>query len=331
MSKRFAYSYKFVLRSWLLAVAVLISANAFSQQLPYYTQFRPNAIALNPALVGTKRILDVRFNYRKQWIGFVAAPITQELCLNGKFLKGKMGVGLIMFKDVTGPTKRNFYELAYAFHIKYPDIQLSLGVAGNMIKYTVDGSLITTHYSQDPAIDLVSTIFDKSYDASAGLMLFNDRFHFGFSVLNMLSSKLNFFPESDSIKENALAMVPHTYVTTGYKWQGTPYIIWENSLQVNYIPGVPIQMEYCLRIYFKEKMFIGASIRRHDAISLQTGITFLKDYHIAYSYDIGTSPLKQYHANTHEFMLVYSTNLESLLGRYGTNKEFARQKFGYMF
>ena len=317
-------------RYFLLTFVFVISHFSFSQQLPYYTQFRPNNLVLNPALVGTKRILDVRFDYRKQWIGFDAAPITQEIAINGKFLKGMMGGGFVMFKDVTGPTKRNFYELAYAFHIKYPDIQLSMGVAGNMIKYTVDGNLITTHYSQDPAVLLASTVSDKTYDASAGLMLFNDRFHFGFSVLNMLSSKLKFFPD-DTIKDNALSMVPHTFVTTGYKWQGTPYVIWENSLQVNYIPGVPLQMEYCLRVYFKEKFFIGGSIRRHDAISLQTGITFLNDYHIAYSYDIGTSPLRQYHSNTHEFMLVYSTNLESLLGKYGSNKEFLRQKFGYMF
>ncbi|MEW6469442.1 MAG: type IX secretion system membrane protein PorP/SprF [Bacteroidota bacterium] len=314
-----------------LVITLLALASARAQQMPYYTQFRPNSIALNPAVTGTKRVLDLRFNYRKQWVGFDAAPVTQELSINGKFLKGKMGAGFLLFKDVTGPTKRNFYNLSYAFHIRYPDIALSMGLAGNLIKYSVDGSLITLHHSQDPAITLGLPMEDRSFDASAGMLLHNDRFHFGFSVLNLFSSTYKFYPQSDTVMENSLTMVPHSFVTTGYKWQGVPDIIWENSIQVNYIPGVPLQMEYSLRIYFKEKMFIGGSIRRRDALSLHAGFTFLRDFHISYSYDIGISPLRQYHANTHEVMLIYSTDLESLLGRYGTNKEFLRQKFGYMF
>jgi|ERR1051325_462279 type IX secretion system PorP/SprF family membrane protein len=313
-----------------LFIFSLAAMPLYAQQLPYYTQFKPNSVMLNPAVAGTKRFLDLRMDYRNQWVGFDANPKTEGFNINSRLMKGTMGVGLSLYKDQTGYTTRSLYSMAYSYHIRYPDIALSLGMSGNMIKYMIDGSQITTRNAYDQAINTAILAKTKAFDASAGLLLYNDRFHFGFSVLDMFSSKVKFFKD-DTTHKSILKMVPHTFVSIGYNWAGDPRFVWENSVQANVISGSPLQVDYNLRVHYKEKVMAGFSIRRHDAVALHIGFTFREDLMVSYSYDIGISPLRTYHDNTHEILLVYSTNLPRYFGKHGDLKEFRRQKFGYMF
>lgn len=285
---------------------------------------------MNPAVAGTKRLLDVRLDYRNQWVGYDANPKTQGLDINSKLMKGTMGVGLSMYKDVTGYTKRSLYSLAYAYHIKFPDISLSLGMNASMINYFIDGSKITLRDAHDQAVTLGISDKDRTYDMGAGMLLYNDRFHFGFSALDLLSSKIKFY-DGDTTKSSSLKMVPHTYVTVGYNWSGNPMFVWENSLQANFVSGSPFQVDYNLRVHYKELVMTGISIRRHDAIAFHIGYTYKGDLQISYSYDVSINPMRTYHSNTHEIMLIYSTNLPRFFGKRGNMKEFQRQKFAYMF
>lgn len=316
----------------LLIILITFFIAGISQQLPYYTQYHNGSIYLNPAVTGTKRIVDLRLNYRTQWIGFEDAPKTQSVDLSGRFLKGKMGAGLMMFKDQTGPTKRSFYNLSYAFHIRYPDVELSLGASANMMNYFIDGSLINTRNNQDHAVMYNTISKDKIYDASAGFLLFNDRFHIGISFMNIIQSRAKFYKDvPDSLKAAKLKMAVHPYVTLGYNWSGNPLLVFENALQANYVPGTVLMLDYSLRIYFREQIFAGFNIRLRDAICPGAGVIIANDFKISYSYDIGISKLRGGHSNTHEIMLVYSSNLESILGKRRGDGGFRKQKFQYMF
>ena len=319
-----------LLKKYFLFCLLLMNYFSFAQQLPYYTQFKTNSVILNPSVAGTKRLLDVRLDYRNQWVGYDANPRTQGFDMNSRFLKGTMGAGLSMYKDQTGYTSRSIYAASYAYHIHYPDIEFSMGLGANMIKYSIDGSKITARESFDQAINTAVLARTKTFDANAGVLLYNDRFHFGFSVLDMLSSKEKFF-KGDTIKKISLKMVPHTYVTIGYNWSGDPRFVWENSVQVNLCSGAPLQLAYNLLIHYKNKITAGTSIRLHDAVAFHIGYTFRDDLYAAYSYDVGINGLKTYHTNTHEIMLVYSSNLPRYFGKKGSVKEFQRQKFAYMF
>ena len=310
----------------------MLSINYFSnaQQLPYFTQFQTNSVMLNPAVTGTKRLIDFRMDYRNQWVGYDDNPKTEGFDLNSRLMKGTMGAGLSMYKDQTGYTTRSIYTASYAYHIHYPDVELSMGLGGNMIKYAIDGSQITVRESYDQAINTAILARTKAVDANAGLLLYNDRFHFGFSVLDLLSSKEQFF-KNDTTKKTILNKVPHTYVTVGYNWAGDPRFVWENSVQVNLVSGAPLQLAYNLLVHYKNVVAAGTSIRLRDAVALHIGFTFRDDLYVAYSYDIGINALHTYQSNTHEIMLVYSSNLPRYYGKKGSVKEFQRQKFGYMF
>lgn len=303
----------------------------YSQQLPYYTQFKPNNIMLNPGVIGTKRIIDARMNYRTQWVGFDDSPVTKGFSLNTRFLKGVMGAGVSYYTDITGPSKRNNLSFGYTFHAKFDDVELSLGASANRITYAVDGTKLHMHIPADNVIDLTLTQTKKVWDMSAGALFYNDRFHLGLSILNLVEPSINFYPEEDTVHKTNLRLVPHIYSSVGYNWSGQPDWIWDNSLQVLYAEASPMTIDYCLRLHYKQKIFGGASIRLRDAIALHVGATFLEDFNVSYSYDIVTSPLKSYESGSHEVMLIWSSNIGMDKKKKYENNRFKKQRYGYMF
>ena len=305
--------------------------NCFSQQMPYYTQFTPNSIMLNPAVAGTKRILDFRTNYRTQWIGFDDAPTTMGFSANSRILNGTMGVGTAYFSDATGPSKRSDFSLLYSYHAKFEDVELSAGIAGHRLSYLVDGTKLHMYIPIDNAIDLTATQKKSVWDASAGLLFYNDRFHLGISVLNLLEPTINYFPASDTVHKTKIGMIPHVYASVGYNWSGQPDWIWENSLQVLYAQANPMLIDYNLRLHYMQKVFGGISIRLGDAVALHAGITFMEEFHVSYSYDFVTSALHSFQSGSHEVMLAWSSNIGMDKRKKYDTSRFKRQKYGYMF
>ncbi len=322
----------------LFFISICISLSAFcllpsamSQQMPYYSQFKPNNIMLNPGVAGTKRIIDIRTDYHNQWTGFDDAPVTTSFAANGRILNGTMGIGAAFFSDKTGPSKRSDMSFAYSYHAKFDDVELSAGIAWHLLTYSVDGSKLHMHVPFDNTIDLYQSQKKKVNDASAGLYFYNDRFHLGLSMLNLLEPTVNYYPQSDTVHKTKIHMVPHIYGSVGYNWSGNSDVIWENSLQVLYAQANPMSIDYNLRVHYKQKVFGGISVRLRDAISLQIGATFKEDFHISYSYDIVTSPLRAFEAGTHEIFLAWSSNINQDKKKKYDSSRFKKQKYGFMF
>jgi len=314
---------------FILGLIIFILQDCCAQQLPYYTQYKSNHLMFNPAIAGTKKLIDARINYRKQWVNFDGAPVTQVLALHSRFLKGKLGAGGTIYKDETGPTRRMDFSLAGAYHIHFSDVELSLGIAGSMMQYTVEGSKITLRSQKDDAID--QTIQGKDWvpDASAGFYFYNDRFHIGLSILNLLAPDAEFYKKDDT-KKGLVRMQPHYYSSFGYNYSVHPDYVFEHTLLLNYVPSAPLLLDYTLRLHIKEAFIAGLSYRLKDAIALHAGYTYQGKYQVSYSYDLITSGLHKYNAGTHEIMLVCSMNLPGS-DKKGTFDIFQKQKYQHLF
>lgn len=309
-----------------------IPAFLIAQQMPYFTQVRTNAVFFNPAVTGTKKTLDLRLVYRNQWVGYDGHPVTQAFNLNSRFFKGKMGAGLQYYKDITGPTQRNLFNLAYAYHFRYPDVEMSIGVSANFFKYFINGTLITIRNTQDKAIDRSILADDRFFDMNAGWLLYNDRFHIGLCAQNLIQQSAEYYEGvPDSLKGAIIKMVPHPFFTVGYNWGGNPFFVWENTLNAGYISGATISLDYSLRVFIRNKFIVGGSYRLKDAFSLHAGFILMDQVQVAYSYDIGMSALRKAHQNSHELSIVWSSDLEFIFGKRRGNNAFAREKFQYMF
>lgn len=285
---------------------------------------------LNPGSAGTKRLLDARINYRRQWIGFQDAPRTSTIAVNSRLYKGKMGGGLYAMQDESGPNKQLNIGLCYAYHIKFPDCELSLGLSGNETRYTLNGTKITLHDSQDPSINQTLSNTTHAEDVGAGLYLYNDRFHLGLSGLHALQYKTEFY-QDDTLKKGIIQYATHFYFSVGYNYSLNPDYIWQNTVFANYAPGAPLMAEYTLLLNYKERVFGGMSIRLGDAVAFQIGASFLNDFQVSYSYDFLISKLRSTNSGSHELTVVYSTNL--FKSRHGNNVDdrFLRQRYGYLF
>lgn len=285
---------------------------------------------LNPAITGTKREVDARLSYRNQWVGYDGAPKTVGLSLHSRFFNGSMGAGMYVMQDNIGPSKQTNLGASYAYHIRFPDCELSLGAAGNFTKYTLYGNKITLHNTQDPAVD--QSIINSAWvgDANAGIYLYNDRFHIGLSAWHLASSKAEFY-KKDTTKKGLVPFVPHINFTLGYNFSQNPDYVWESTIHANYVPGVPFMLDYTLRMHFREMFFTGFALRLHDAIALQFGFNFMGCMQVSYSYDVLIGKLRNYSSGSHEIMLVYSYDAFSRNKHRRRDKHFLNQRYGYLF
>jgi type IX secretion system PorP/SprF family membrane protein len=305
--------------------ALLFSANA--QQWPNMTGYASMLFYFNPAYTGTKSNIDARLFYRKQWIGFESAPITQMAMVNSRLWKGKLGVGGIVYKDETGPSTRMDYTFSAAYHLHFPDVEFSAGAALNRFKYTLDGNKMTTHFVGDPSAVTGVMDYDKTTNANVGVLLFNDRFHFGLGVMQFLDEHAEFFDEVDTAGVAKVGFTPHYYFTCGYNFHGHPDYVWENNLMVTYLTGSPMTIDYNLRVHFREKIMGGVAWRLKDAIALQAGYVLLDQFQVIYSYDIGINSLRKGHSGSHEVMLAYRMNFGGRKGGYKGFDIFQHQRY----
>ena len=284
---------------------------------------------MNPAFCGTKRLVDIRLNYRNQWVGYDGAPKTYALSLNSRLWKGRIGVGGFMFQDNIGPFRNTVSSLTFAYHIKFPDTELSFGVQGNYLNQKFIGTDITLRNQQDHAINQYITDAAHTYDGSFGLVYYNDRFHLAAGANNIVGSELKHY-KKDKNKSGKYTNTAHYNVSAGYNWADNPDFVFENSVMAVYTSGMPILIDYTLRLHIKKQLMAGFALRFKDAIALQLGYTIMDQFQIVYSYDVVTSPLRKYQSGSHEAKFIWSTNLGTDKKRRGLNKDFIRQKFQYL-
>ena len=322
---------KIILKSVVLLITqCLLSLGLSAQQMPYYSQFVNNYGMLNPAFTGVKGLFNAVVDYRTQWVGYDGAPQTSTINLNSRFLNGKMGAGLYMMQDVVGPSQQTNFGANYAYHIHFPDCELSTGLSGNYTKYTLNGNKITLHNTQDPSIDQTVSSTVGVPDANVGFYLYNDRFHIGFSALHLLQSKAKFYT-GDTLKKSIIKYAPQMYGSLGYNYSQNSDYVWENTLLIDYVQGPPtIMLDYTLLVHYKRKIYAGASVRLNDAIALHLGVTILEGLQVSYSYDIIISKLQSYNSGSHEIMLIYNFDYTTNNRNSQRAKRFAHQRYSYM-
>ena len=119
----------------IVLVLLLVNSNHLgAQQMPDFTQYPAVLFHINPAYTGTKGTVDARLNYRKQWSGFSGAPVTQFAGIHSRLFKGRVGVGMTMYKDELGPLKMFDYGFSAAYHLHFPDVEFSAGIGINSPK-----------------------------------------------------------------------------------------------------------------------------------------------------------------------------------------------------
>lgn len=318
-------------------ILLLIANKALAQQKPIYTQYILNNYIINPAITGIENYVDVKISHRQQWSGIEGAPVTTYFSVQGPVGKkdyrtnatsfdvpgdnprgqsfvesytaaaSHHGVGGIIISDKTGYINRWGIYATYAFHKGVsPRTTLSAGFLAGINAVSIDAAKITlaTPGSYDPALaNINSNVSKLKPEFGAGLWLYSVDYFAGLSVLNIVPGRMKF--GIDSVLYGS-SFVPHIVSTAGYKLMLTEDISLLPSVMVQYIQPMPLQVYINAKAQYQDKAWVGSGYRLGDQLGgfvAMAGIHISSTFNIGYSYDIATTPLRNFSRNTHEFIV----------------------------
>lgn len=282
-----------------ITVSVLLMSNLEAQQLPQYTQYMLNEMAINPAVAGKDNYADVRSNNRYQWLGITDAPRTYMLTLHSPFKNRHMGLGTHIYTDIVGPTRRVGISLAYAYHIKVAEkTRVSLGISAGIQQWGIDGHKLHLHDAGDE--NLLTQYQTKIVpDLGAGLYVHNDKWYLGISAPQLYESPIKLYENGD----HKGTLVTHFLVNGAYKFDVGDDFKVEPSFMLKYANPAPVKLDVGARVIYQEQVWLGVGYRHNDAYTALIGFMYKNYLMIGYSYDFTTTNLKKYSTGTHELML----------------------------
>lgn len=282
-----------------ILITILFVTLAKAQQLPQYTQYMFNDFAFNPAVAGKNEYADVRSNNRYQWVGITDAPRTYVLTVHGPMKFKNMGLGMNLFTDIVGPTRRVGLNFSYAYHIKInEETKVGLGLSAGILQWGIDGHKLQLH---DVGDDNLLTQYQTVYvpDFGGGVLLHNKKYYLGISVPQLYQSKINLYPGV----ENKGKLVTHLNVNGAYTFDLDDEFQIEPSFLLKYVSPAPMKLDVGVRGIYKEQVWLGLAYRHHDAVTALVGYMYKNYLMIGYSYDYSTTNIRKYSSGSHEVML----------------------------
>lgn len=282
-----------------ITVIVLLVNSLRAQQLPQYTQYMLNDLAINPAVAGKDNFADMRSNNRYQWVGITDAPRTYMLTLHSPLKNRHMGLGTHIYTDIVGPTRRVGINLAYAYHIKVAEkTRVSLGLSAGIQQWGIDGHKLRLHDAGDDNL-LIQYQTKIVPDFGAGLYVHNETWHIGFSAPQLYQSPIKLYPSGDGKG----TLVTHFLLNGAYKFKINDDFKVEPSFLAKYASPAPLKVDIGARVIYQEQIWLGGGYRHNDAFTALVGFMYKNYLMIGYSYDFTTTNLKRYSTGTHELML----------------------------
>ena len=291
----------------------------WSNQDPLYTQFMTNPYLINPALTGTYPYYQIITNNRLQW-SKLESPVTNTLSMYGPMINQPMGIGGYILLDKFGPESKTSFSATYAYYYGLTEnLKLSLGLMLGAFQHKIDGGSLNIENLNDPIFKEGQVYKNFKPDASFGVLVYETQYHGGIAVTNLFGNKLKFEETDSTASESRLKQ--HLYIHGGYKYFVNREIAVEPTIIFRKVSATPLQMDFSVRASYGKrawkgnKFWGGISFRTNDAVSILVGFIYQRKIEIGYSYDIGVSKTRTFHAGSHELMITYRFNNIKEYGR----------------
>ncbi len=326
-------------KNLLLLCVLMVVLNGWAQQRPQYTQYILNNYILNPALSGIENYADLKVSARDQWVGLNGAPRTAYLTIQGPIGKKDYrttatsfdipgenprgqaywenytaaephhGVGLVVVNDRTGSFNRFSAAGTYAYHIGLnPTTNLSAGFSAGITMISIDKSKndFGGGDPSDPATgNAISGELNRLRpDIGAGLWLYSRDYFIGLSAQQIVPQKLAFVDDAAMPVKGRL--IPHTFLTAGYRFLLNDDINAIPSVMFKYIKGSSkndFQVETNLKLQYRDDFWVGGSYRYQDGYAAMLGVNVSNTFNLGYSYDFTQTELRTVSKGTHEIVL----------------------------
>ncbi|MFI5163749.1 MAG: type IX secretion system membrane protein PorP/SprF [Bacteroidia bacterium] len=275
---------------------------AFAQQDAQYSMYMFNQLALNPAYAGCRDALSTTLLYRDQWTGISGAPRTASFAIQTPLKNNKMGLGMEIISDKLGPTSATSVLFSYAYRIRLGGGKLSFGLRTGIYDYAVNWNQLDY---KDPN-DVYNTKAATSKitgTADFGLYYYSKTFYWGLGMTHLNKGKITDISSYDSSARQAV----HFFMPIGKAFEVGNIII-NPSILIKGAGNAPNEIDWNLNFLFKERLWLGISLRSRYGIVLLTQYMINEKMRVGYSYDLGLSKIGVAGQGTHEFMIAYDIN-----------------------
>jgi type IX secretion system PorP/SprF family membrane protein len=292
-----------ILKSFLLAFAlVLLGNNAYGQD-PAFSQFYSNPLYLNPAFAGANNngCPTAILNYRDQWPGIGRTYVTYSASYDQHVDALGGGLGVIVAQDKSGSGNLNTLHasLLYSYLLEVNrDFTVKAGFEASYRTLNLDWSNLTFGDMIDPTYgfiyntneDIVNNASNVSFpDFSAGILGYTENMFFGFSAHHLTQPDQGFISVSH-LPRKYTAHIGGQFPISRYKNNVTtvsPNFLYQRQQEFQ-------QFNY--GIYVNRGPIVGGlwtrnSVKNFDSFILMFGL--IQDaFKFGYSYDITVSNLR---------------------------------------
>jgi len=284
----------------IIAIVLLCSSAAFSQQLPQFTQYMFNTISINPAYAGSRETLSLVGLHRSQWIGLDGGPTTQTFSIHSPMRNEKVGLGLSFIHDELGFENFSYIYGDFSYTIQVSEkTKLAFGLKGGFTSYSIDQELRNAE-PDDPAIYGIEDRW--SPNIGAGAFLHTNRWYVGLSAPRILNTDYH-----GSEDYEALERISY-YLTGGVVVDLSETTKLKPSFLVKATNGAPLSYDLTANFLFNDKLWLGAAYRFNESAGALGGIfdfQVSKQWRIGYAYEHPISDIRPYSSGTHEILLMF--------------------------
>ena len=311
-----------------LFVIQYVALQAFSQQLPQYSQYLRNQFMLNPGAAGIYEFTDVTMSGRMQWLGFENAPKTTYASVtaivspkpkvrynpslhistgpvrNPEIKTGyvKHAIGGQLVADQYGPFRQVQFSGTYAIHLPISKkINMSLGTKVGLSTHTF---LPERAQVLNPLTDLTYTNYTinqgnrTNLDIGSGLYVYSKKMFFGVAIDQLSKDLVSYGPGTADFNTKM-----HFNMMGAYKITLNEDMTLSPAFLIKYIKPFPLTAEATLQFEYKEWFWISASYRYKDAIIGMLGLNISNRFKFGYSYDFSLSHFSNCSSGGHELIL----------------------------
>lgn len=301
---------------------LFFGSQLFAQQLPLFSQYQDNYMAINPAMVSRDYLinednLSFGASHRNQWTDFENSPKTQ--LIRGEYLYENGSFGLLtggyLINDQTGPTGlTGLYGRIGGILAGDPYYGgIALGLSLGIVQYRVDTRELNLRDQNDiVAADNQQQIFP---DVGFGLYYYrrlesgDDLIYAGVSIPQTIGLDTEFQDETGNF---FLKRMQHFYAQAGmfHFLEDESYL--ELAGWAKYVQGAPVNVSVNFRYQTNSAIWIGIGGSTAGSAHAETGVLigenagFNSNIRIGYGFDYNFSSFGPAAGTTHEISVSYS-------------------------
>ena len=276
----------------------------FAQQDVQYSQHMFNQLALNPAYAGSKEVLACSMLYRNQWTGIPGAPTTGALNVQMPLQKRKIGVGLEILSDRTGPKNVSALLFSYAYRFRVGKGMLAAGLRMGVYNYISDWNKMD-YKDQSDLYNTGNRTSKFTGTGDFGWHYYTRTLYCGMAFTHLNRGKIVASGSDSSARQYI-----HFFIPAGKAFEVGKAVVNPVLLIKGTLNGKP-EIDLGVNVLFKDKLWVGVLGRSGY------GLVFLTQFQIndflkaGYSYDYGVNKIGVAGKGSHEIMIGYDLNLRN--------------------